>query len=226
MWDWAKRELIQSIELAGPEGQIPLEVRFMHRPDRAHAFVGTALGSAIYHLWREEPGPVRRRTNKTGEKWGKEGKMGKKEKKKKSFSSLPILSGPMRHQLVASIPAKRVSGWALEWMPALITDILLSMDDRFLYVSCWLHGDIRQYDITEPSAPRLVGQVSARGIGHFLLVRFAPHFSPQNHSIPSNLISLPSPHLSPFMQCFLGGSIHTQSGIRVLEDSELQVTHF
>ena len=41
----------------------------------------------------------------------------------------------------------------------LVTDILVSMDDRFLYFSNWLHGDIRQYDITDTSHPRLVGQV-------------------------------------------------------------------
>ena len=42
----------------------------------------------------------------------------------------------------------------------LITDILLSMDDKYLYFSNWLHGDIRQYDITDRSHPKLVGQVS------------------------------------------------------------------
>jgi len=65
----------------------------------------------------------------------------------------------MKHSMVVAIPPKKVEGWALEWMPALITDILVSMDDRFLYISCWLHGDIRQYDITDPANPKLVGQV-------------------------------------------------------------------
>ena len=41
----------------------------------------------------------------------------------------------------------------------LITDILLSLDDRFLYFSNWLHGDIRQYDITDRENLKLVGQV-------------------------------------------------------------------
>ena len=35
-------------------------------------------------------------------------------------------------------------------MPGLITDLLVSMDDRYLYFSNWLHGDVRQYDITRP----------------------------------------------------------------------------
>lgn len=43
----------------------------------------------------------------------------------------------------------------------MITDILLSLDDRFLYFSNWVHGDIRQYDISNPQKPRLVGQVEA-----------------------------------------------------------------
>jgi len=35
----------------------------------------------------------------------------------------------------------------------------LSMDDRYLYLSNWLHGDVRQYDVTDRRHPRLVGQV-------------------------------------------------------------------
>lgn len=45
------------------------------------------------------------------------------------------------------------------YLIALITDILLSLDDKYLYVSCWLHGDVRQYDISDRRQPRLVGQV-------------------------------------------------------------------
>ncbi len=40
-----------------------------------------------------------------------------------------------------------VDGWVLPQMPPLITDILISLDDRFLYFSNWLRGDICQYDI-------------------------------------------------------------------------------
>ena len=49
-------------------------------------------------------------------------------------------------------------------MPGLITDILLSMDDRYLYFSNWLHGDLRQYDISDPSNPKLTGQVWMGGL--------------------------------------------------------------
>ncbi|PSN38126.1 Selenium-binding protein 1-A [Blattella germanica] len=45
----------------------------------------------------------------------------------------------------------------------LISDILLSLDDRFLYFSNWLHGDIRQYDVSDPKHPKLVGQIFLGG---------------------------------------------------------------
>ena len=48
-------------------------------------------------------------------------------------------------------------------MPGIITDILISMDDRFLYVSNWVQGDIRQYDITDPSRPVQTGQIYIGG---------------------------------------------------------------
>jgi methanethiol oxidase len=39
-------------------------------------------------------------------------------------------------------------------VPGLITDLVVSMDDRFLYFSNWLHGDLRQYDVSDPANPR------------------------------------------------------------------------
>ena len=64
---------------------------------------------------------------------------------------------------VIQVPSKKVKGWMLPEMPGLITDILLSLDDRFLYFSNWLHGDIRQYDISNPQKPRLAGQIFLGG---------------------------------------------------------------
>jgi selenium-binding protein 1 len=49
-------------------------------------------------------------------------------------------------------------------LPPLITDILISMDDRFMYFSNWLHGDVRQYDIGDPAKPRLTGQAWIGGL--------------------------------------------------------------
>lgn len=66
-------------------------------------------------------------------------------------------------ETVIKVPPKKVEGWALPDMPGLITDILISLDDKFLYFSNWLHGDIRQYDIRDPRNPRLAGQVFIGG---------------------------------------------------------------
>ena len=55
-----------------------------------------------------------------------------------------------------------VDGWPFP-VPGLITDLVLSLDDRFLYFSNWLHGDIRQYDISDPLNPVLVGQLYLGG---------------------------------------------------------------
>lgn len=45
----------------------------------------------------------------------------------------------------------------------MVTDIVISLDDRYLYLSNWLHGDVRQYDISDTSRPRLTGQVFLGG---------------------------------------------------------------
>ena len=39
-------------------------------------------------------------------------------------------------------------------VPGLTTDLLLSLDDRWLYLSNWLHGDVRQYDVRDPRIPK------------------------------------------------------------------------
>lgn len=64
---------------------------------------------------------------------------------------------------VIDVPAKKVSGWIAEEMQSMITDILISLDDKFLYFSNWLHGDVRQYDISDPDHPKLTGQVFLGG---------------------------------------------------------------
>lgn len=51
-------------------------------------------------------------------------------------------------------------------VPALISDFVISMDDRFMYVSAWLHGEVRQYDISDPTKPKLTGTVKLGGIVH------------------------------------------------------------
>ena len=58
----------------------------------------------------------------------------------------------------------KVQNWILPELPGLITDFLISLDDRFLYFVNWLHGDIRQYNIEDPKNPVLTGQVWVGGL--------------------------------------------------------------
>lgn len=65
---------------------------------------------------------------------------------------------------VIDVPSKKVEGWILDEMNGLMTDILLSLDDKYIYFSDWFHGDVRQYDISDPSCPKLTGQVFLGGL--------------------------------------------------------------
>ncbi len=72
-------------------------------------------------------------------------------------------NGQWEVEKVIDIPSVEVEGWPIP-VPSLITDILLSMSDRYVYFSNWLHGDVRQYDISDPSNPKLTGQVWCGGL--------------------------------------------------------------
>jgi selenium-binding protein 1 len=52
----------------------------------------------------------------------------------------------------------------------LVSDIDLSVDDRWLYVSCWGTGELKQYDVSDPFHPRETASVRLGGI-----VRREPH---------------------------------------------------
>ncbi len=64
---------------------------------------------------------------------------------------------------VIDIDPVELEGWPFP-VPSLITDILISMDDKYLYFANWLHGDLRQYDISDPSKPKMTGQVWLGGL--------------------------------------------------------------
>ncbi len=66
-------------------------------------------------------------------------------------------------QVIAIDPIDGVQGWSMP-VPGLITDLVLSLDDRFLYFSNWLHGDLRQYDVSDPAKPKLTGQIWLGGV--------------------------------------------------------------
>ncbi|MGH7134904.1 MAG: selenium-binding family protein [Pirellulales bacterium] len=71
--------------------------------------------------------------------------------------------GDWQADKVVQVEPVETKGWPFP-VPGLITDLVLSLDDRFLYFSNWLHGDIRQYDVSDPSRPRLTGQVWLGGV--------------------------------------------------------------
>ncbi|MCE9607874.1 MAG: selenium-binding family protein [Planctomycetia bacterium] len=123
-WDWTKRKIAKSIDL-GPQGLIPLEVRFHHNPESAHAYVGAALSSVMWHFFKK------------GDEW--------------------------QAEKVIEVAGKETKGWDFP-VPGLISDLVVSLDDRWLYFSNWLHGDIRQYDIRDPAKPKLTGQVWIGGV--------------------------------------------------------------
>jgi selenium-binding protein 1 len=65
---------------------------------------------------------------------------------------------------IIDVPVARdVKGWDSP-VPGFITDLVLSMDDKYLYFSNWLHGDIRQYDVSDPGNPKLTGQLWLGGV--------------------------------------------------------------
>jgi len=72
-------------------------------------------------------------------------------------------SGKWEAEKVIDVPTKTVENWALPEMPGVLTDILISLDDKFCYFSNWVHGDVRQYDITDSKKPKLVGQLFLGG---------------------------------------------------------------
>jgi selenium-binding protein 1 len=55
-------------------------------------------------------------------------------------------------------------------VPPLVSDINLSLDDRYLYVSCWGTGELKQFDVSDPFSPVETGSVRIGGI-----VRRTPH---------------------------------------------------
>lgn len=63
---------------------------------------------------------------------------------------------------IIDVPAKKLADGSS--VNGMMSDILLSLDDRFLFFSNWMHGDVRQYDISDPANPKLTGQVFLGGV--------------------------------------------------------------
>jgi selenium-binding protein 1 len=154
VWDMKTRKHTQKLDL-GAEQQMVLELRPAHNPRRAYGFVGVVislsdLSSAVFLWYREEA---------TGD-W-------------KTRKVIEIPAEPADAALLPPVIAPFGA------VPPLVTDINLSLDDRFLYVSCWGTGELRQYDVTDPFNPIFCGSVKLGGI-----VRRAAH--PSNPGKPLN----------------------------------------
>ncbi|HEX6617586.1 MAG TPA: selenium-binding protein SBP56-related protein [Gemmatimonadales bacterium] len=143
VWDLKRRTHLKELDL-GAEQQMVLELRPAHNPTRAYGFVGVALSladlSSSIFLWYLD----RSAGNGTGE-W-----------KTKKVITVPAVPADE-----ADLPPL-LKGFKA--VPPLVTDINLSVDDRFLYVSCWGTGELLQYDVTDPFHPVLTGSVKLGGI--------------------------------------------------------------
>jgi len=154
VWDMKTRKHRQKLDL-GAEQQMVLELRPAHNPRRAYGFVGVVislsdLSSAVFLWYREEA---------TGD-W-------------KTRKVIEIPAEPADAALLPPVIAPFGA------VPPLVTDINLSLDDRFLYVSCWGTGELRQYDVSDPFNPIFCGSVKLGGI-----VRRGAH--PSNPGKPLN----------------------------------------
>jgi methanethiol oxidase len=72
-------------------------------------------------------------------------------------------NGSWAAEPIIEVEGVELEGWPFP-VPGLITDLVLSMDDRFLYFSDWLQGDLRQYDVSDPRKPKLTGQLWLGGL--------------------------------------------------------------
>jgi len=137
LWDLHRRRHVQTLDL-GAEHQMALELRPAHDPTKAYGFLNSVVSlkdlSASIWLWYRQ-------------------------------------NGSWKLQKVIEIPAEPASEDQLpdilkpfKAVPPLVTDINLTVDDRFLYVSCWGTGELRQYDVTDPFNPRLTGTLQIGGI--------------------------------------------------------------
>jgi methanethiol oxidase len=143
VWDLKSRKHLQTLDL-GAEQQMVLELRPAHNPQRAYGFVGVVisledLSSSIF-VWYLD----------------RENGRGRGEWKAKKVITIPAQPADP-----ADLPPV-LQGFKA--VPPLVTDINLSLDDRFLYVSCWGTGELRQYDVSDPFAPQLTGTARIGGI--------------------------------------------------------------
>ncbi len=137
-WDLPRRRHVQEIDL-GAEYQLVFELRPAHDPTKAYGFVNCVvslkdLSSSIW-LWHRDG----------GDRW----------------AVTKVIDIPAEPADPGVLPPALKDFKAC---PPLVTDIDLSLDDRFLYVACWGTGDLQQYDVSDPFKPKLTGTVRIGGI--------------------------------------------------------------
>jgi selenium-binding protein 1 len=71
--------------------------------------------------------------------------------------------GEYRAEKVIDFESREHEDWDMP-VPALPTDILISMDDRYLFGGNWLHGDVYMYDVSDPRNPREADTLSVGGL--------------------------------------------------------------
>jgi selenium-binding protein 1 len=139
VWDLRKRRHRQTIDL-GAEQQMVLELRPAHDPGRSYGFAGVVVSlkdlSASVWLWHRE--------GATGD-----------------FQARKVIEIPAVPADPDKLPPL-LKGFGA--VPPFITDINLSLDDRFLYVSCWGTGELRQYDVSDPFSPQLRSTIQLGGM--------------------------------------------------------------
>jgi selenium-binding protein 1 len=142
-WELRARRHLQTIDL-GANHQMALEVRPAHDPAKEYGFLGVVVDTTNLEgsIWT----------------WWREGGR---------FHAKKTATIPPEPADAAHLPPL-LKGFGA--VPPLVTDIDLSLDDRFLYVSCWGTGELRQYDVSDPMAPRLAGSLHVGGV-----VRRTPH---------------------------------------------------
>jgi selenium-binding protein 1 len=137
VWDLRKRSHLKALDL-GDANQMVLELRPAHDPRRTYGFVGVVTNvenlAASIWLWYERDGD-----------WAVE----------------RVIEIPAQPAAAEQLPPL-LAGFGAA--PALVTDINLSLDDRWLYVSCWGTGEFHQYDVSDPHQPRLTANVRLGGL--------------------------------------------------------------
>jgi selenium-binding protein 1 len=137
VWDLRRRRHVQALDL-GDEHQMALELRPAHDPTKAFGFLGVVVSvadlSASIWTWYRD-----------GERWAIKKTISIPAQPADPDKLPPLLKG-------------------FKAVPPLVTDINLSLDDQFLYVSCWGTGELKRYDVSDPLSPREVGSVNIGGI--------------------------------------------------------------